>query len=1008
MESKQDKSGRTIVQFIPKTAGNYMIHILYKKQSISLSPYELIVIQLEKTNYGIREMVFNGWDIEAASILAEISKKPLQHHLIFEIGMTCLFYLFGSSKECILKDMNTILSHLLENEENHIRIAREGSIQFVNKILKNPYWLHNEPICKFISRVISFALETNTNFRKQYVKKIGIEPLLNLASNSNIEIIRHAVKSFFIISIHLDNITYLLKHGLFMEALIHFLRDIDDIMVKRYCLHTFFNLTKSDLFINSLTQRKLNLFVQQLVTNDRRLKLDVLIILSQVNSPLSTKAFIESNIYENIYNCLSTESTIQWWEIQYLFDANADDNDGENNDNCFNIDDFLNDHLLNSENRLQSDMNTVTLRYLNCIFNSATRNERDAISDHICEFNYGNTLHNICLLSGSIEIRVQKEACKLLCYLSENRKCGKKILKNDEILWLLGSFKNIDTLRQKYLFITLANLSYYFTPSFTFPDDNLVNYFLQTTKSQDQILQENSVIICAHLLKNPKYHSMLLLYNNDEDEISDPSLLSNNYDMEDEEDIYENILIKPSRVKNVLLLNKILDVARNNKKILSIHLNNIKWKQIEFNDESDKISGLNSLSNVYKCNVNGVTYAIKKFNLNDLQFNFKEFQSEIAIMSLIHHKNIVSSMGASIKKPNLFILSNYYSNGNLIEFLKKQDNKIKLSFIISILIDITEGMKFLHSLNIIHRDLKPANILIHSDFHASITDFGTSRVFKDRMSPTIGTTMYMAPDLVESNQYTKKCDVYSFGILFWEILERRIPFPSLQPIDIISIVKSGVRPKFLIDKIPKFIQNFIELCWHSSPDIRPSFDDISIQLIEFKEKIKNENLDFILPSPIELNENLFILKEKTISSFDIPLILDDLNDDLNDDRSIDQNKLNSVVSIQKSSSRKPSKLSNLRKQTSKRFDRMKSGLIAQKSKFSTHDSVIDDSFVSSNVNLTPPSKTRRRRKSNPHSKSSKQPQTPVANVISMNDMEESFTQKIATTKITKKIFTTKT
>ncbi|MCR9067103.1 MAG: hypothetical protein NXI00_24270, partial [Cytophagales bacterium] len=349
----------------------------------------------------------------------------------------------------------------------------------------NPYWLNCDPVCRFIGRIISFALETNSSFRRTFLKQIGVEALLSLAYSSSTESVRYAVKSFFVISIHTDNVTYLLKHALFMEAIIHLL-NVDDVMVKRYCLHTFFNLTTSELFNDTLTQRKLNLFVQQLKTSDRRLLLDVLIILSQVRSPLSTKAFIEANVYENVYGCLSSESTIQWWEIQYTHVE-------------VNIEEILTEHLANSETRLLSDLNTVTLRYLNSVFSMASRRESEGISEHICQYNEGTVLRKICLFAGSIEIRIQREACKLICYLSQHPQCRDAIVQQAGAEWMLGSFKFVDVLRQKYLFNTLAQLSFSFNSSYQMIDDSLVDYFLQLTESQDLILQEHSVTILAHM-----------------------------------------------------------------------------------------------------------------------------------------------------------------------------------------------------------------------------------------------------------------------------------------------------------------------------------------------------------------------------------------------------------------------------------------------------------------------------------------------------------------------------
>ena len=354
---KQDKQGRTQVAFTPVVAGDYLVHVTYKKQPIALSPYELIVIDVEHTEGGIREMAFSGWEAEAASVISHLAEDPAQYDLVFGVGITTLMHLFNAGEEAIQRDMGNILSNLLVTEENQIRIATEGSIQLVEKILRNQYWLHNDRICVFVGRLVSFALETNSSFRMRFLAGVGVEPLLSLAYRSCTESARYAVKSLFVISAHSDNIETLLHHGLFMEAVL-FLLATDDIILKRYCLHTFYNLTKSEKFVLSLTQRKINLLIQQMQTEDRRLRLDVLIILHQISSPMVTKSFIETNIYPYVYGCLSTESVIQAWDIPP--DADKD-----------TVASILSTEALDSETKLQSSLNIAALRFLNCVFDSA-------------------------------------------------------------------------------------------------------------------------------------------------------------------------------------------------------------------------------------------------------------------------------------------------------------------------------------------------------------------------------------------------------------------------------------------------------------------------------------------------------------------------------------------------------------------------------------------------------------------------------------------------------------
>ena len=402
---------------------------------------------------------------------------------------------------------------------------------------------------------------------------------------------------------------------------------------------------------------------------------------------------------------------------------------------------------------------------------------------------------------------------------------------------------------------------------------------------------------------------------------------------------------------NAPLLRKILEAARN--KSLSVHSTDINWEQIEV-DEDSELSSQAALTKVYRCNVNGVTYAVKNFNVNDIQFSQKEFQSEIALMSLLNHKNIVSAVAASTQKPHLFILANLYTRGSLTDVMKAEN--LHFSTVLRILLDAARGMEYLHSLNIIHRDVKPGNILVGDDFSAAVSDFGTSRVCKDRMTPTVGTAIYMAPDLVESTSYTKKADVYSFGITMWEVMERRSPFPSSQPIDIIFSAKAGVRPTFT-SNCP--LQDLIRACWDANPEIRPSFAAIEAQLEELQKNVE----DYVLAAPSAKNTSVVRLPPKLSKDISRESLI-------NQDAIEPQPQERTLVPVNEKRPKKTGKLRSLKSQTSKRFDRMKMGFISKNKP--SPDIIVHEPEVSSTENGTEdlpvvekPKRVRRRKKTFP-------------------------------------------
>jgi serine/threonine protein kinase len=153
---------------------------------------------------------------------------------------------------------------------------------------------------------------------------------------------------------------------------------------------------------------------------------------------------------------------------------------------------------------------------------------------------------------------------------------------------------------------------------------------------------------------------------------------------------------------------------------------------------------------------------------------------EINASSLLSHANIVKTLSSGKMEIEgieyLYIVQNYYPAGNLRAFIK---NGLPLEKCISMMLDILNGMKEVHKY-IIHRDLKPENILIDSDGHLLITDFGLARYINEktrtRSFKGAGTIPYMAPECWTGETNTISMDIYSLGIVFFEILTGVLPY----------------------------------------------------------------------------------------------------------------------------------------------------------------------------------------------------------------------------------------
>ncbi|KAL5730396.1 hypothetical protein ACHQM5_003222 [Ranunculus cassubicifolius] len=204
----------------------------------------------------------------------------------------------------------------------------------------------------------------------------------------------------------------------------------------------------------------------------------------------------------------------------------------------------------------------------------------------------------------------------------------------------------------------------------------------------------------------------------------------------------------------------------------------------------------------------------------------KQFQREVTLLSRLHHPNVIKLIGACRKSPVFCIITEYLSGGSLRAFLHKiKDKSLPLEQLISIAINIARGMEYIHSQGVIHRDLKPENILFDEDLKLRVADFGIAceEAFVDALVDDPGTYRWMAPEVIKHKPYGRKIDVYSFGIVLWELVARVIPYEHMTPVQAaFAVVNKKLRPVIPAD-CPPALRALIELCWAVNPDKRPDF-----------------------------------------------------------------------------------------------------------------------------------------------------------------------------------------
>ncbi|XP_022748520.1 serine/threonine-protein kinase STY46-like isoform X3 [Durio zibethinus] len=223
----------------------------------------------------------------------------------------------------------------------------------------------------------------------------------------------------------------------------------------------------------------------------------------------------------------------------------------------------------------------------------------------------------------------------------------------------------------------------------------------------------------------------------------------------------------------------------------------------------------------------------------------KEFAQEVFIMRKVRHKNVVQFIGACTKPPGLCIVTEFMSGGSVYDYLHKQKGVFKLPSLLKVAIDVSKGMNYLHQNNIIHRDLKAANLLMDENEVVKVADFGVARVKAQSgvMTAETGTYRWMAPEVIEHKPYDHKADVFSFGIVLWELLTGKVPYEYLTPLQAaVGVVQKGLRPTIPKHTNPKLTE-LLERCWQQDPALRPDFSEIIGILQQIAKEVGDEGED---------------------------------------------------------------------------------------------------------------------------------------------------------------------
>jgi serine/threonine protein kinase len=173
----------------------------------------------------------------------------------------------------------------------------------------------------------------------------------------------------------------------------------------------------------------------------------------------------------------------------------------------------------------------------------------------------------------------------------------------------------------------------------------------------------------------------------------------------------------------------------------------------------------------------------------------REAVSEIQSLRMLRHTNVVSLYDAWVDvDEHLHMLMEYCDGGDLQEYLPKM-HPMPTSLVLSFFAQLLIAMDYLHTKHILHRDIKCSNILIcRSSLTLKIGDFGLSKCVDgtdDAAHTRLGTPFYMSPELVSSKNYTRKTDIWSLGVVFYQLLTNRVPFNAKNMPDLMRVILSS-------------------------------------------------------------------------------------------------------------------------------------------------------------------------------------------------------------------------
>ncbi|XP_071943176.1 mitogen-activated protein kinase kinase kinase 13-like [Antedon mediterranea] len=208
-----------------------------------------------------------------------------------------------------------------------------------------------------------------------------------------------------------------------------------------------------------------------------------------------------------------------------------------------------------------------------------------------------------------------------------------------------------------------------------------------------------------------------------------------------------------------------------------------------------------------------------------------EKETDLKHLRRLNHPNLVAIRGVSTQAPCFCIIMEYCPYGQLYEVLR-EGREIPPKLMVDWTKQIATGMHYLHCHKILHRDLKSPNVLVANNDIVKISDFGTSRQLNEKSTKMsfAGTVAWMAPEVIRNEPCSEKVDVWSFGVVLWELLTGEMPYKDVDSSAIIWGVGSNSLQLPIPSTCPDGFKLLMKQCWNAKPNNRPSFRQILMHI----------------------------------------------------------------------------------------------------------------------------------------------------------------------------------